>query len=81
MIVSFTTLRPFGRVSLNIWGAITDDVTRVFCEVQSNPFVPLVSANTNEARQFAEAIIQACDSAERAARTLREPPENPAGFP
>lgn len=76
------TVRPFGAIALNVWGAITDDVTRVFCEVENNPFVPLVSADTRGARQFAEAVLQACDSAERAAESLRNiPSKPPAGFP
>jgi hypothetical protein len=65
-------IRPYGRVSLNVWGAITDDETKVFAEVQNNPFVPLVNANTKAARDFANAILQAADAADRAAEGLKK---------
>jgi hypothetical protein len=64
-------VKPFGRVSLNVWPAMTDNETKVFCEVQNNPFVPLVNAISSDARALGLALIEAADAAERAAAGIK----------
>jgi hypothetical protein len=59
-------LKPFGNVTLQIWGALVDNEPRVFAQVENNPLVPLVSASTKDAGIFAHAILSSGAGALRA---------------
>lgn len=59
-------IRPFGRVTIEIYPALVDDELRIYAQVADNPFVPLVSAGGKDARAFAQMILEAVEAGERA---------------
>jgi hypothetical protein len=61
---------PYGSFVLEIYPAITDNQVKVFAIVRDNPFTPIVHATTEQARRFANAILEAADAGDRAARGI-----------
>lgn len=73
-------VKPFGRIELEIRGAVIagetaggDSRGSVSCEVLGSIFVPVVSASPAHVRAFGEALIETADAIERAIAGLRDP--------
>jgi hypothetical protein len=71
-------VEPFGHLEIEIRGAIvaggeSDPGTRarIFAEVKSNPFVPVVRVNAIQARAFGYALLEVADALERAMEGIR----------
>ena len=65
-------LEPFGDQKIKLSGSVVQSPEGirylVWAEVLHNPFTPLVSTNSIDARAFAEAILQICDQLDAAER-------------
>jgi hypothetical protein len=65
-------VKPYGKQSIRVWGALVNGVPQVAATIPDNIFISTVSMSTPDARRFAAAIIDACDRAERAAAGLEK---------
>lgn len=63
-------IRPYGKQLIRVWGAIVDGKARVAAELPDNFLLSAVSMGTEDARRFAQQIIEACEAAERAAQGI-----------
>jgi hypothetical protein len=69
---------PYGEIEITIAAIIVGDQPRVSAEVKDAIFLPIVSLNTIEAREFARLIVNAADRAESAIAGLTKPKEGQA---
>lgn len=68
-------IRPYGKQLVRVWGAIVNGEPKVAAQLADNMLFSCVSLSTLDARRFAQQILDACESAERAADGLRRPLE------
>jgi hypothetical protein len=71
MEVNLGSIQPFGtHVRLEVYAAIVNEEPRVYVIVRDNPFVPIVSAPTEDARALGEALIKTAELGETAIGSL-----------
>jgi len=67
-------VHPYGKVEIEVYAALINDELKVCTVIADYIFLPIVSASVSDARNFAKALLESADAAERAEAGFFRPP-------
>ena len=68
-------VHPYGKVEIEVYAALINDELKVCTVIADYIFLPIVSASVSDARNFAKALLESADAAERAQAGFFHPPQ------